>query len=200
MAAARRSSAVLSALVLATLSCDVTQAPSAPALHTAEASVEVEAEVARIRTALGALERGLLPDEIEAVARTISSECRRAGLPPALVLAVIGVESGGDAFAVSPVGALGLMQLMPRTARAVAREHGLPWEGPRTLSDPVANVRLGVRYLAHLLTRYDDVETALAAYNWGPGRIGERLRAGRALPVEYARRVLRRFGSLDRAV
>ena len=199
MSSQSRLSGVLAALVLSTMSCDVTS--TAPVAGPAPAPSEDSAtHVARIRAALEPLENGLLPHEVEAVARTLAAECRRAGVPPALALAVIGVESSGDAFAESPVGALGLMQLMPATAKAVAHDHGLPWAGPRTLADPVANVQLGVRYLARLLARYDDVETALAAYNWGPGRIGARLRNGEALPAEYARRVLRRYGSIDRRI
>jgi soluble lytic murein transglycosylase len=126
-------------------------------------------------------------------------ESLRSGLPVELVLAVILVESSGNAFAVSHAGAVGLMQLQPSTAEAVAAEIGLPWTGPALLFDPVANVHLGVAYLERLMARYGDVETALAAYNWGPTRIAARLRRGEALPVEYPRRVLAAASSALRA-
>jgi hypothetical protein len=139
---------------------------------------------------LGDLQTGLLPGEISEVSVAIAAESSRADLPIELVLAVIQVESSGHNFAVSPVGAMGLMQLMPSTAEGVARRIGLRWGGPPTLFDPVSNVQLGVRYLRELIDRYGSVPTALAAYNWGPTRIAETLRRGEPVPVLYAQRVL----------
>ena len=80
-------------------------------------------------------------------------------LPPALLKAVIAAESGFDPRAVSPVGAQGLMQLMPETANALGVED--PWA-------PEQNVRGGSGYLRALLDRYGDLTRALAAYNAGP--------------------------------
>ena len=62
--------------------------------------------------------------------------------------------------------------------------------GPAALFDPVTNVQIGVVYLRQLLDRYKNVAVALAAYNWGPTRIAERLRQGEPVPALYARRVL----------
>ena len=85
------------------------------------------------------------------------------GLSSDLVRAVIQAESGFDAHAVSSKGAMGLMQLMPATARALG------------LSDPFRpddNIRGGVAYLAQLLARYHhDLQLGLAAYNAGPGSV-----------------------------
>ena len=133
---------------------------------------------------------GLLPSEIAQLARAVVVESRRAGFSPALVMAVIEVESSGYNFAVSSVGALGLMQLRPATAEAIAARVGVRWLGPGTLFDPVANVRLGVSYLQELVRRFGSVSTALAAYNWGPTRIAERLRRGESIPVVYPQRVM----------
>ncbi|MFI5217345.1 MAG: lytic transglycosylase domain-containing protein, partial [Candidatus Limnocylindria bacterium] len=123
------------------------------------------------------------------VARTIAAEARRAGFSPEFVLAVIRVESGGDPFAISSKGALGLMQLLPTTGKAVAGELGLRWEGPPTLFDPVANVRLGVAYLERLRARYGNLSIALTAYNWGPTRVSDMLRRSERIPAGYSRRV-----------
>ncbi len=127
--------------------------------------------------------------ELERLARTIIEESERHDFEPELILAVIFVESGGRPSAVSHVGALGLMQIMPPTGAEVARRLGVPWEGPSTLLDPVINVKLGVAYLRTLKNRYADMSAALAAYNWGPGRIDRRLRKGQKLPTEYTDRV-----------
>jgi soluble lytic murein transglycosylase len=132
----------------------------------------------------------LTPAEISRVAATIVREARGRDLEPWLVMAVIEVESNFDAFAASPVGALGLMQILPTTGEALARRAGISWRGGRTLFDPVVNVRLGVAYLQQLRARFGQLETALAAYNWGPGAIGRRMRAGAPLPEGYVRRVL----------
>ncbi len=129
-------------------------------------------------------------DELN-VARTVVAEARRNGFDPALVLAVIQVESGGYNLAVSHVGAMGLMQLLPATAEELANRLDLDWRGPDSLFDPVLNVKLGTAYIKHLSDRYGDVTTALAAYNWGPGRIDKRIRKGSGLPSIYTNRIMK---------
>ena len=90
-----------------------------------------------------------------------TAAARRHGLDPALVLAVVKVESAFQPQAVSPKGAQGLMQLMPPTARDLGVEDAF---------DPEQNLDGGARYLRQLLIRYKgDVKRALAAYNAGPG-------------------------------
>ena len=193
MAAPRRVTAALIVLGMLNLSGGVTPtsgdftAPLDPFSDSAFESSEAAYTVAKV---LGDLHTGLLPAELSRVSVAIAAESSRAKLPIELVLAVIQVESAGYNFAVSPVGAMGLMQLMPATAEGVARRIGLRWEGPATLFDPVFNVRLGVLYLREMLDRYGSVTTALAAYNWGPTRIAERLRQGKPVPALYAQRVL----------
>ena len=136
---------------------------------------------------------GLSRHEEENVARTVVREAKRYDLDPALVLAVIQVESGGYNLATSHVGALGLMQLLPSTAEELAQRLGLDWRGADSLFDPVMNVKLGTAYIKHLSDRYGDVTTALAAYNWGPGRIDQRLRKGTSVPSTYIDRVMKAF-------
>jgi len=97
-----------------------------------------------------------------------------------LVRAVIEAESGGDPHAVSRAGAIGLMQLMPGTARLLGVN---PW-------DPLENIRGGVAYLAGMLRAYrGNVGLALVAYNAGPQH-ADRVRDGRALPYSETRRYL----------
>lgn len=86
----------------------------------------------------------------------------RYGLDTELILRVIEAESGGDPRAVSPKGAMGLMQLMPETARAL---------GVSDPFDPQQNLEGGIRYLSHLMRRFGDARLALAAYNAGPGTV-----------------------------
>jgi len=188
----RRLVVLLSGLMLSSLSCSVlSMAPlpelppvSAPAPAVVQAPVDPA--VAEVRADLATRRTGLTEGEMDVLAETIVAEARRNGLEPNLVLAVMYVESRYRNFSVSPVGALGLMQVMPATGEELARQHGVPWRGAQTLFDPQVNVRLGTAYLAKLIARYDgEVSTALAAYNWGPGHIDRRLARGRQLPEEY---------------
>lgn len=92
---------------------------------------------------------------------------------PALVHALSRQESEFNAAAKSPVGASGLMQLMPATARGVARRYKVDYS-PSKLTNPAYNTQLGEAFLNDLITNYDgSYFMALAAYNAGPGRVKE---------------------------
>jgi soluble lytic murein transglycosylase-like protein len=78
------------------------------------------------------------------------------------VAAIATTESGGDPNARSAVGAQGLMQLMPATARSL---------GVADPFDPVQNVRAGATYLRTLIDRFGNLRSAIAAYNAGPGAV-----------------------------
>ena len=96
------------------------------------------------------------------------------GPEPALVLAVIRQESAYRQDAVSPVGARGLMQLMPATALEVAHGLGIAYNRGRLTADPEYNIRLGTHLLGQLLRRYDgSYALAVAAYNAGPHRVDQ---------------------------
>ncbi len=167
----------------------VSAEPPAAAL----AAAAREAEIAVIATALARKATGLTAGEVDAVARTVVGEAHRHALEPSLVLAVMHVESRYNNFAVSPVGAMGLMQVMPGTGEELAAQLGIRWGGPQSLFEPITNIRLGVAYLRQLSDRYGSLSTALAAYNWGPGRIDRRLRLGTAMPEEYPSLVLEAY-------
>lgn len=141
----------------------------------------------------------LAPFEIEATARALVEAASHPGPDLDLMLAVIRAESRFDAFAVSPAGALGLMQIMPETGREFADRVGVVWRGSGTLFDPVANVKIGSAYLRFLHERYGSWPRALAAYNWGPARIERRLARGHALPQRYASRVIATRAALEAA-
>jgi soluble lytic murein transglycosylase len=110
----------------------------------------------------------------------------------ALALAVTRQESAFNAGAVSASGALGLMQLMPGTARDVAGRIGVPFIQDKLTRDPAYNVNLGSQYLAEMLQRFGgSYELALAAYNAGPNRVARWLdsigdpRAGKIDMVDW---------------
>ncbi|MBK8190829.1 MAG: lytic transglycosylase domain-containing protein [Vampirovibrionales bacterium] len=99
------------------------------------------------------------PDEINAL---IQQASQREGLDPSLVKAVVQAESGMNPRAVSSVGAQGLMQLMPATAREM---------GVSDPFDPAQNIAGGTRYLKGLVEKYQSAPLAVAAYNAGPGAV-----------------------------
>ncbi len=96
----------------------------------------------------------------------------RLSSEPALVFALIKAESGFCADAVSSAGAVGLMQLLPSTAKFVCEREGMEFDEAR-LTDQEYNVTLGCLYLKYLLRRFPVPETAVAAYNAGEGVVGE---------------------------
>jgi soluble lytic murein transglycosylase len=159
-----------------------------------------EVRVESVAAFLDGRATGLSRAQLEQVSRVVVEEADRTGFTPGLIAAVIHVESSGRNFARSRAGALGLMQLLPGTARAVAERQGVEWQGPEMLFDPVINVRLGIDYLAELYYRFDDIELALAAYNWGPTYISDLQQRGEAIPRAYAQRVLRYYQRSARAV
>lgn len=134
--------------------------------------------------------------EREGVARALVKAEQEFGLPALLVLALIEQESHFRPKARGPGGSLGLMQLMPKSARAVAERHDIPWHGTRTLHDPVKNVHLGVLYLAEMRDQFGSTDLAMAAYNIGPGAVQRRLARGLSCKGPYVTGVLQRFQSL----
>ena len=177
-------------------------ASTGPALpHFDELRSEIaapDASVAHARRYLTPERTGLDAGATRRLARLVASESRRHALDPALVLAVIRIESSGRPEARSHKGAIGLMQLLPPTARAQAHRSRIEWFGEATLLDPETNVRLGIAYLAALEDRFGDLHAVLAAYNAGPTRIAGQLRRNDVLPVAYRNKVLSAYGSPNR--
>lgn len=109
----------------------------------------------------------------------ITEASRRFGIPEHWIRVVLCAESNGNVRAVSPVGALGLMQVMPPTWIELRKRHRLgddPYE-------PHDNIMAGTAYLRELYDRYGSVSAMLAAYHAGPGRYDAFLSRGRALPL-----------------
>jgi hypothetical protein len=115
-------------------------------------------------------------DRIE---RFVAEAALRFGIPTSWITAVMQAESRGVVRAVSPKGAMGLMQIMPDTWSGLRSRYGL---GPNPF-DPHDNIVAGAAYLRELHDRYGTAGF-LAAYNAGPGRYEDHLASGRPLPAE----------------
>jgi soluble lytic murein transglycosylase len=139
----------------------------------------------------------------------IEKHCTTVKLDPDLLQALMREESALDPQALSWAGALGLTQLMPYTARAVARRLNIGNVTPRRLLDPDLNIRIGSAYLADLVDRWDGThEYALASYNAGAGAVSKWRRERPALELDewveeipiaetrgYVKRVLRSYNT-----
>jgi soluble lytic murein transglycosylase len=110
---------------------------------------------------------------------TIKTESAKNGLDPYLVASLIRQESEFNPSVISYANAYGLMQLEPAAGKAMAREEGISHFETYQLLDPATNIRLGTRYLRHMLDRFGGVqEYALAAYNAGDSRVSDWQAAG----------------------
>ncbi len=146
-------------------------------------------EMARINSAI----RGDFFANAIPFSNIISQKAQKYDVDPALVAAVVETESRFHQGARSPVGAQGLMQLMPRTGR---------WLGAKNLYDPEQNVDAGVRYLKYLQGRFDgDLKNIIAAYNAGEGNVQ---RYGGIPPFRetrsYVRQVMSRYHQRKRQI
>jgi len=162
-------------------------------------------ELVKIYSIVKSHRPGIADKESWKVSTAILDESARRDLDPMLVLAVIKVESGFRDQALSPMGARGIMQIMPETGRYLSEEllrvNGLKTRTftPNHLDDPVLNIKLGVYYLDGLKKQFRNLNLALLAYNLGPGEIQNRLDNNIHFTDEYAAVVLDAYREYKKA-
>ncbi len=128
---------------------------------------------------------GLSSEKVTAVADLVSENAKKNNIPEDLLFGIIWVESRFDPRAVSPVGARGLMQLMPKTAKYLA--DCIQWDGRKNPFDPEFNISAGSYYIARLIREFKgDENLALAAYNAGPTKVRRWLADGGLPDVSLA--------------
>lgn len=149
-------------------------------------------ELIRIKSIVKSHRPEIGESEAWKVSKAVHDESARGNLDPLLILAVIKVESGFRNNAVSPVGARGIMQIMPATGKFLS-EKIFGRNEPETrefsedyLHDPAFNIKLGVYYLNGLKKRFRSLSLALLAYNIGPSRMQKRLDNQIYFPGDYA--------------
>lgn len=140
--------------------------------------------------------RARYPLRYEAI---VQGHAENYDLEPALLAAVIYAESQFDASARSSAGAIGLMQLLPETARGVALRTGGDGFVVADLLDPEINVRYGSWYLRNLLNRYGDLPNALAAYHAGPGNVDRWRQSGSGIEFPETRHYVDKVLRLQRS-
>lgn len=127
----------------------------------------------------------------------LAKEVKRAGLKydidPMLVLSIITVESSFNKDAKSPMGARGLMQLMPGTAKKLCLEMGIEYND-KVFTDIGTNVHIGTYYLSKLSSKYNNnMQLYLAAYNRGPGQVDRMLKENNSIPKSYYSKIVRTY-------
>ncbi len=138
-------------------SATATAAKSSPTAPTTT-SPTAAASPTSFSSVLDKAQGGAVPSEVAPYKAMIERSAARWGVDPALIQAVIQHESGGNANATSDAGAMGLMQLMPATARAL---------GVTNAYDPAQSIDAGTHYLSTQLQRFGDTKLAIAAYDAG---------------------------------
>jgi soluble lytic murein transglycosylase len=170
------------------------QESAAPVVSPASAVGEIQRPKERMQ--IFSIVRSHRPDvaesEIWRLSEVIHEETSKRHLDPLMILALIRVESGFQADAVSPAGARGIMQIMPDTGRNLAGEYGFHPARftAESLDDPVLNLRLGIYYLHDLKKQFQDWSAALTAYNFGPIDTQNRIDNNLDLSEDFAALVL----------
>ncbi len=145
---------------------------------------------AKISSVISSFNTGLKENEESKIPDWIYAQSLKYGYDPLFLTAVIITESSFNNWARSRRGALGLMQIKPRTGLALASETRIPWAGKPTLYDPKSNISLGAYYLNKLVLRFGDLGLALEAYNHGPTQVSKFLRKGYR-PKTYSQKVFK---------
>jgi len=162
-------------------------------------------EIVKIFTVVKSHRPDIHDAEAWRVSEVILEESAKRHLDPMMVLAVIRVESGFQYATVSPMGARGIMQIMPGTGKflteTLSDEYGLHPASfrPESLDDPLLNIRLGVYYLHDLNKQFRSLNLALLAYNAGPAEIKNRLEKNIAFSDEYATSVFDAYHSFKKS-
>jgi soluble lytic murein transglycosylase-like protein len=134
--------------------------------------------------------------KVDEISASIISESRANGFDPLLITSLVYVESAFKTGAVSPKGAVGLLQVTPLVGRDLAEEMDIRWAGRSTLLHTGSNIKLGVRYLGDLNKSFGDIRQAIIAYNFGPSYVNNAIKNGKRLPVNYPDKVLKLYAEL----
>ncbi|HVK61519.1 MAG TPA: lytic transglycosylase domain-containing protein [Bdellovibrionales bacterium] len=142
--------------------------------------------------------------QVPVFTQTLITESKAYHFDPVFILAIMQTESQFNTRAVGTSGEIGLMQILPRTAEWIAKKYGIEWAGDDSLFDPVVNMRIGIRYFAHLRSEFDrSAHHYVPAYNMGPTNVRrlERNIAStgadfRLIRPQYAAKVLKNYAAI----
>ena len=126
----------------------------------------------------------------------VYKSAQKYDIDSALIMAVIEIESKFKRKAVSKAGAIGLMQIMPKTAKSLSRELNIKKYNKNSLYNPEINIKIGTYYLKKLLQEFNnDIDLTLAAYNAGMGNIKKWQKQKKEIPFEETRTFIKKVKS-----
>ncbi|MFS4458327.1 lytic transglycosylase domain-containing protein [Bdellovibrio sp. HCB2-146] len=109
---------------------------------------------------------------IPQLTKELIRESKSRDMDPIFVLAIIQTESQFNTYAKGTSGEIGLMQILPQTGEWIAKKYNIPWNGPNTLYDPIANVKIGIAYFSYLRSQFESrAHHYVPAYNMGPKNV-----------------------------
>ena len=129
---------------------------------------------------------------LETIAHSVYDESEKYAIDYRLVLAVMKVESNFRNDAVSPKGARGLLQVKPSLAKHIAKDTGIHIQHEDALHEPDKNIKIGVNYLSKLIDMFENLVSALHAYNVGPAKAKKTV-SGPAFSTGFTNKVMREY-------
>jgi len=127
------------------------------------------------------------------IANSVYEEAKDFEIDYRLVLAVMKVESNFKSDAISKKGARGLLQIKPSLAKHVSKETGVSIKSPKCLEEPEKNIRIGVSHLSWLMDKFENINTALHAYNVGLGKVKPSTSDDNGPDTRFTRKVLTEY-------
>lgn len=174
-----------------TASLPIHSSPSEGPTHSQETDLKFREK--KVLQILSNFKTGLRPEKKRELATFINEESHRYGFDPELIMAVIFTESSFYNWSTSPKGAVGLMQIIPTTGKALAETNNIVLHEKDPLLDPFINIKLGIHYLWDLYLKFGDLSLALTAYNYGPTAVARWIDSGEEIPRKYSEKVLKRY-------
>ncbi len=135
-------------------------------------------------------------ERLRTIANTVYEEALEYDGDYRLILAVIKVESNFRNEAVSKMGARGLLQIKPSLARHISKDTGIAVKETKTLHEPEKNIKIGVNYISALIEKFENLNTALHAYNVGSDRIKHKVSRDYSPNTPFTRKVLHEYNQI----
>ncbi|HEY3276601.1 MAG TPA: lytic transglycosylase domain-containing protein [Syntrophorhabdaceae bacterium] len=135
-------------------------------------------------------------DKLKTIADRVYEESQEYGVDYRLILAVMKVESNFKNEAVSRKGARGLLQISPSLARHASKNEGITMKGNKSLHEPEKNIKIGVNHMSWLLEKFENLNTALHAYNVGSYKIRNKASKEYSPDTPFTRKVLNEYNKM----